>query len=312
MSQERASSDAGAGERTGLFFALGAYGMWGFLPAYYKLTVDVQPDLIVAQRIVWSVILVALFLLVMRRLGEVRDILKTPRLAGLLCLSSIFIAANWLIFIWAINAGRVLDVSLGYFINPLVSILVGLVILREQLTRLQTVAVGLASVGVAIQAVLAGGLPWVSLGLAFSFAAYGYVRKVVPVRATPGLLVETLILLPLAAGYLLLNVSLGKDVFFLDTPVVTMALIGSGFVTAVPLILFSAGARRLPMVLIGILQYIAPSIHFIMAVFVWGEPLNTLTLTTFVVIWCALAVFSFDSLTRWRRGRRLMPSQSSG
>ena len=303
MSQEsKASGDAGD-VKTGLLFALGAYGLWGFLPAYYKLTDTVAADLVVAHRIVWSVVLVGLFLLAMRRFGEVIEILKAPRMVGLLGISAVLIACNWLVFVWAINLHKVLDVSLGYFINPLVSILVGLVVLRERLTPLQATAVCLAAAGVAIQAVMAGGLPWISLFLAVSFAGYGYLRKVIPVRATPGLFVETLLLLPMALGYLLLNLQWGHDAFMLSQPGVLVALVGTGAVTAVPLVMFSAAARRLPLVLIGLMQYIAPSLHFIMAVFIWGEPLSLTTLLTFVIIWCALAVFSFDSLNRWRQGR---------
>ncbi|WP_417668061.1 EamA family transporter RarD [Roseibium sp.] len=309
MSQEPQSSGGRSDVQNGLLLALGAYGMWGFLPAYYKLTDTVAPDLIVAHRIVWSVVLVGLFLVVTRRFAEVTEIVRKPRIVGFLTLSAGLIAANWLVFIWAVNQQKVLDVSLGYFINPLVSILVGLVVLREKLTRLQGVAVGLAAFGVAIQAWLAGGLPWVSLFLAFSFAGYGYIRKITPVRATPGLFVETLLLLPLSAGYLLLTLSWGVDAFLRDDPVVFAALVGTGVVTAVPLVMFSAAARRLPLVLIGLMQYLAPSLHFIMAVFVWGEALNSATLLTFGIIWCALAVFSFDSLTRWQRGRKVVPAK---
>ncbi|MBS8259107.1 EamA family transporter RarD [Roseibium polysiphoniae] len=289
--------------KVGLAYAFGAYGLWGFLPAYYKLTDTVSADFIVAHRIVWAVLLVGLFLVIMRRFDEVLEIWRTPKLVGLLSISATLVSLNWLVFVWAIGQEKVLDISLGYFINPLVSILLGLVVLREKLTRLQGVAVGLATLAVATKAVLAGGLPWVSLFLAFSFAGYGYLRKIIPVRATPGLFIETSLLSPIALGYLLLNLSWGADAFVLEKPWVLVALIGSGAVTAVPLVMFSAGARRLPLVLVGLLQYIAPSLHFIMAVFVWGEPLDQTTLMTFVIIWVALAVFSFDSLRRWNRER---------
>ncbi|MEJ8476064.1 EamA family transporter RarD [Roseibium algae] len=289
--------------KTGLLFALGAYGLWGFMPAYYKLTDTVAPDLVVSHRIVWSVLLVGLFLLVMRRFGEVIEILRQPKLVGFLGMSASLIALNWLVFVWAIGQGHVLDVSLGYFINPLVSILVGLVVFREKLSPLQWAAIGLAFAGVVLQAVLAGGLPWVSLFLAFSFAGYGYMRKVIPVRATPGLFIETVLLFPVALGYLFLGLHWGTDAFVLKQPLVLAALIGTGAVTAVPLIMFSASARRLPMVLIGIMQYIAPSLHFIMAVFIWNEPLKPTTLMTFVIIWIALAIFSFDSWRRWKSAR---------
>lgn len=290
--------------RTGLFFALGAYGLWGILPGYFKLVDTVAPEIVVAQRIVWSVLFVGLFLMLMRRTREIGEIAREPRLVGFLCVSAGLIAVNWLVFVWAVEHEKVLDVSLGYFINPLVSILVGLVVLREKLSPMQGVAVGLAAVGVALQAVLLGGLPWVSLLLAFTFAGYGYVRKITPVRATPGLWMETVLLLPLAGGYLLLQGLSGVDVLRLGTPTVFAALAGLGIVTALPLIMFSAAARRLPMVLIGLMQYIAPSLHFVAAVFIWHEPLRPATLATFGFIWLALAVFSFDSWRRWKANSR--------
>lgn len=289
--------------RTGLLLALAAYGQWGFLPAYYKLTDSVPADLIVAHRIVWAAVFVGGFLVLRRRMDEVLDIFRQPRLVGLLCLSAALVAGNWLIFVWAIGQERVLEISLGYFINPLVSILIGLVVLRERLRGLQTVAVLLAAFAVVLQAVLAGGLPWISLGLAVSFAAYGYVRKITPVAATPGMFVETVLLSPIAAGYLALNLAWGVDAFVSKEPWVLLALVGTGIITALPLICFSAAARRLPLVLIGLMQYIAPSIHFLMAIYVWGEPLDQAKLLTFAIIWTALAIFSFDALRTWRKSR---------
>lgn len=289
--------------RTGFICALSAYLMWGVLPAFFKLFEGVRADFVVAHRIVWSVIFVTLFLVIFRRFGEVTEILRQPRLVRNLCISTVLIVANWLVFVWAVEQKMVLDVSLGYFINPLVSVALALVVLRERLSRLQGIAVALATGGVLMQALLVGGLPWVSLFLAATFAGYGYVRKITPVRATPGLLIETLLLLPFVLGYLALNWSWGADIMPTGNPVVVTALISSGALTAVPLILFSAGARRLPLVMIGLLQYIAPSMHFLQAVFVWGEPLHMGTLTTFAIIWVALAIFSYDSIARWHRQR---------
>ncbi|TWI89679.1 chloramphenicol-sensitive protein RarD [Roseibium hamelinense] len=294
--------------RTGLLLALAAYGMWGFLPAYYKLTDTMAADLVVAHRIVWSVLFVGLFLLIKSRVHEITEILRQPRMVAQLGVSACLIGVNWLVFVWAIENARVLEVSLGYFVNPLVSILVGLVVLREQLRPLQWLAVSMAAFAVALQAVWAGGLPWVSLFLAFSFAGYAFVRKVTPVRATPGLFVEASLLLPLAFGYLTLSLAWGKNALALDDPALLLALMGTGVVTAFPLICFSAAARRLPMVMIGLMQYLAPSLHFIMAVFIWGEPLKPATLGTFMIIWGALVVFSFDS---WRRYKAHTAAQAA-
>ncbi|GAB4526200.1 MAG: EamA family transporter RarD [Roseibium sp.] len=307
MSQTEPHSQAHADFRQGVMLGLAAYGMWGFFPAYYKLTDTVASDLVVAHRILWSVLFVGLFLYLRGRWAEVREVFREPRVMMGLTASASLIAVNWLVFVWAITNHQVLDVSLGYFINPLVSILVGLVVLHEKLSRGQAGAVTLAALAVVLQAVLAGGLPWVSLVLAFTFAGYGYVRKVTPVKATPGLFVETLLLFPLAFGYVLLCLARGQDALVLGDLPVLAALAGTGIVTALPLICFSAAARRLPLFMLGLMQYIAPSLHFLMAVYVWGEPLDTVKLMTFGIIWAALAVFTLDSWRRYRRRIQAMP-----
>lgn len=301
MSQSSGPTEADDEFRRGILFGLAAYGMWGFFPAYYKLTDTVPADLVVAHRIVWSVLFVGSFLYLRGRWAEVRAIFADPALLKKLAISAALISVNWLVFVWAIANEQVLDVSLGYFINPLVSILVGLIVLREKMSKGQYLAVGIAGFAVVLQAVLAGGLPWVSLCLAFSFAGYGYVRKVTPVKATPGMFVETVLLLPLAAGYLLLSLSWGVDALVLDDLPVLAALAGTGIVTALPLICFSSAARRLPLFMLGLMQYIAPSIHFLMAIYVWGEPLDQAKLAGFAMIWLALLVFTADS---WRNARK--------
>jgi chloramphenicol-sensitive protein RarD len=307
MSQSEPQAQAHADFRQGVMLGLAAYGMWGFFPAYYKLTDTVASDLVVAHRILWSVLFVGLFLYLRGRWAEVREVFGQRKVLLGLTASASLIAVNWLVFVWAIANQQVLDVSLGYFINPLVSILVGLVVLHEKLSRGQAGAVALAALAVVLQAVLAGGLPWVSLVLAFTFAGYGYVRKVTPVKATPGLFVETLLLFPLALGYVLLCLARGEDALVLNDLPVLAALAGTGIVTALPLICFSAAARRLPLFMLGLMQYIAPSLHFLMAVYVWGEPLDPVKLMTFGIIWAALAVFTFDSWRRYRRRIQAMP-----
>lgn len=303
MSQPVSEAEAQAEFRQGLLFGLSAYVMWGFFPAYYKLTDSVPADIVVAHRIVWSILFVGLFLYLRGRWQEVREALGQPAILVRLMASATFIGVNWLVFVWAIEQERVLDVSLGYFINPLVSILVGLVVLHERLSMGQGFAVAIAALAVLIQAILAGGVPWVSLILAFSFAGYGYVRKVTPVKATPGMFVETLLLFPLAAAYLLYSLGTGADALVLGDIPVLIALIGTGIVTALPLTLFSAAARRLPLFMLGLMQYLAPSLHFLMAVYVWNEPLDQTKLLAFAMIWTALAVFTLDSWKRYRRAR---------
>ncbi|WP_298814566.1 EamA family transporter RarD [uncultured Roseibium sp.] len=301
MSQTVSDAEAHAEFRRGLMFGFAAYGMWGFFPAYYKLTDTVPADIVVSHRILWSVLFVGLYLYLRGRWPEVREVFRQPNVLKGLCASASFIAVNWLVFVWAIANEQVLDVSLGYFINPLVSIVVGLVVLHERLSIGQGIAVGIAALAVLMQAVLAGGLPWVSLVLAFSFAGYGYVRKVTPVKATPGMFVETLLLMPLASLYVLLSLSWGEDALVLNDLPVLAALAGTGIVTALPLIFFSSAARRLPLFMLGLMQYMAPSMHFLMAVYVWGEPLDPTKLMAFALIWVALVVFTFDSWHRYRK-----------
>lgn len=302
MSQTAIDAEANAELRHGILFGLSAYGMWGFLPVYYKLTQSVSPEVVVAHRILWSVLFVGLYLYLRGRWPEVREVFRQPRVLLGLSASAGFIAVNWLVFVWAIGNERVLDISLGYFINPLVSILVGLVVLREKMSKWQGFAVGIATLAVLLQAFLAGGIAWVSLALAFSFAGYGYVRKVTPVKATPGLLVETLLLMPFAAAYVVAGAAYGENTLVFDDLPMLAILAGSGIVTALPLILFSSAARRVPLFMLGLMQYLAPSIHFLLAVFLWGELLDQTKLMGFAMIWGALAIFSYDS---WRRYHRI-------
>ncbi len=286
--------------RLGLTAGLSAYLLWGFLPIYYKLTAGVPAYLVVSHRVVWSVISVGLFLLVVGRMGEVKAIFANRNHLLRLLLSASLISVNWLVFIWAIEVNRVLEVSFGYFINPLVSIVIGMVVLGERLTRVQTLAAGLTAAAIALQGVLLGALPWVSLVLAFSFAVYGYLRKTIPVGATPGLFIETVLISPLAIGLMIYLESKGETVMPIGDPGLFLALIGTGVVTALPLILFATGARRLPLSLMGFLQYIAPSIHLILAVAVWGEALSPVKLISFVMIWASLLIVSVDTFRKRR------------
>ncbi|MXN67093.1 EamA family transporter RarD [Stappia sp. GBMRC 2046] len=286
--------------RLGMMAGLSAYLLWGFLPIYYTLTDEVSALIVVAYRVIWSVGFVALYLALVGRMGEVRAILGDRKLLSRLFVSACVISLNWLTFIWAIDVGRVLEVSFGYFINPLVSIVIGMVLLGERLNRTQAVAVCLTVVAIGIQAVSIGALPWVSLVLAFTFATYGYLRKTIPVGATPGLLTEALVVSPFFLALLLYLGGSGENVLPLEAPGLMAALIGTGAVTALPLILFATGARRLPLSVMGFMQYVAPSIHFILAISLWNEPLSQAKLASFVMIWISLAIFSVDML---RRGR---------
>ena len=284
--------------RAGLLLGLGAYLMWGFLPLYFKLLAAVSPTEIVAHRICWSLIFLSVLVLLWKRWPAVRAAV-TSRVLATLTLTAALIGANWLIWIWAVVNGHVLEGSLGYYLNPLVNVLLGVLLLGERLTRARTFAVLLAAAGVAVLALGAGDGLWISLSLAASFALYGYFRKVAPVDALEGLTVETAILTPIALGWILwLNRSggggLGADGFTI------FLLVLAGAVTAVPLLLFTAAAKRLPYSTLGFLQYIAPSIQFLLAVLVFGEHLSTAHILCFGAIWTALVIFAAEG---WRLGR---------
>lgn len=289
--------------RIGLAAALGAYGFWGLAPLFFKLLADVRADEIIAHRVVWSVIFLFAVLLLRRgrRLWEHMRI--SPKVFGALAVSGSLVAVNWLIFVFAVNSDRVLSTSLGYFINPLVSVLLGTLVLRERLGRTQTMAVLLAAAGTVYLAVMSGSLPWLSLGLAFSFALYGLVRKITDVGPMVGLFWETLLMAPLAMAWLYHLELEGEMVFRTGSSGRDILLAATGLVTVIPLLLFANAARRLPLTTLGVMQYLAPSITFCMAVFGFNEPFTVNHGIAFGCIWAGLAVFTLGGWQRTRRAR---------
>jgi len=274
--------------RTGLIAGLAAYCLWGLLPLYLKLLTGIPAPDVLANRILWSLLLIAGIMAATGGGARLRAVVVQPRLMLLLVTSAVLIALNWLIYTWAVLNGHVLDTSLGYFINPLISIVFGVVLLGERLARLQWVAVGLAAAGVAVIAIANGALPLVSLGVALSFALYGLVRKFAAVDAVTGLLVETIILTPVALGWLLTR---PEGLF--GRPLATEALlIAGGALTAVPLLLFGIATRWLKLSTIGLMQYIAPTMVFLLAVFLFGEALTPSRLIAFGCIWAGLALYT--------------------
>lgn len=284
--------------RRGIALGLSAYLCWGFLPIYFKLLGGVLPTEVVAQRVIWSVLLLGVLIAAWRRGPKLLAALRNRRALLILSASALMIGGNWLLYIWAIGARHVLETSLGYFLNPLVNVLMGVLLLKEKLTRAQAIAVGLAAVGVAVLAVGADGL-WISLGLALSFATYGLLRKIAPVESLEGLAIETILLLPFAALYIAWLASHGALAFG-TTPGLSVLLALGGVITAVPLLLFAAAARLLPYSTLGLLQYLAPTIQFLLAVLAFGEPLTTAHLVCFAFIWAGLAVYAADGLRRAR------------
>jgi chloramphenicol-sensitive protein RarD len=283
-----------ANPRRGYVLGLIAYGIWGLFPIYFKTLQSVPAMEIIVQRVLWSAAFAVATILVWKHPGWWRALVDNPKRFLILMCSGSLIAGNWLVYVWAVNNGRMLEASLGYYINPLVNVLLGMLLLGERLRRFQWIAVGLAVIGVAQQLWLVGSLPWVSLALALSFASYGIIRKQAPVAALPGLLVETWLLLPLALGWLAFHTdAMTAQPAFWTTPVGLM-LVAAGPVTLVPLLCFTAAARNLPYATLGFLQYVAPTLVLILAVTLYGEQLSPANLTAFGFIWAALAVYSLD------------------
>lgn len=301
MDEERAST------RTGLAQGVAAYLIWGFLPLYFKLLRDVPPAQVLAHRILWSLLLLVVAVVALRRARAIRAAVK-GRVLPLLCLSAALISVNWLVYIWAVANAHVLEASLGYFINPLVNVALGMAVLGERVSRVQAAAVALAATGVLALAV-GGGALWISLTLALSFGVYGLVRKVVAIDALGGLLIETLILAPFAVGVLIWAWSDGSAAWGLS-PRLDVLLAVTGVLTAAPLLLFASAARRLRYATMGLLQYLAPSLVFLQAVFVFGEPLRPVHLVTFGLIWAGCALYAWSG---WRDSRsRAVVQRSSG
>jgi chloramphenicol-sensitive protein RarD len=280
----------------GVLCGVSAYLIWGLSPVYWKLLHTVPAFEIINHRIIWSFLFLVPLLVIKRSWKEVKAALVNPRTFSLLVLSSLLVAFNWLLYIWAINHDRVLQASLGYYINPLVNVLLGMLFLKERMRRAQLVAFVLATAGVCYLTFYYGGFPWISLTLAFSFGFYGLIRKIIPVGSLAGLSIETLLLSVPATIWLFYLDRSGAGTFLHSGGILDVILMGSALVTAVPLLLFTQGARRLNLSTVGFLQYIAPTCMFLLGVFVFKEPFAKEQVVSFILIWTALAVYSLDSV----------------
>lgn len=289
--------------RQGVLLALAAYFIWGIAPAYFKVIWFVPADEILTHRIIWSFFFMIALISVSRQWRQVKLLLKTPKKIFLLALSATLVGGNWLLFIWSVNNHHLLEASLGYFINPLVNILLGMIFLGERFRRMQWVAVVLAATGVLVQLWAFGSLPVISLGLAFSFAFYGLIRKKIAVDAQTGMLVETLWLLPVAAIWLFGIANSETSHMMQNTWSLNMLLMAAGVVTTVPLLCFTGAATRLRLSTLGFFQYIGPTLMFLLAVGFYDEHPGADKMVTFAFIWVALAVFVVDALYTQRRGR---------
>ncbi|MGP2416507.1 EamA family transporter RarD [Pantoea ananatis] len=289
--------------RQGIGFALGAYFIWGIAPAYFKLVKAVPATEIMTHRVIWSALFMLLLITLSRSWGQVRSVLGQPKKVLLLALTAVTVGGNWLLFIWAVNNQHMLEASLGYFINPLINVVFGMIFLRERFRRLQWLAVALAAGGVLLQLWKFGSVPVIALGLAFSFAFYGLMRKKIQVDAQSGMLIETLWLFPLAALYLFGFADSRTSHLSANPMSLNLLLIAAGIVTTIPLMFFAAACTRLRLSTVGFFQYLGPTLMFLLAVLFYGETVTPDKMVTFGFIWLALLVFILDAVTFSARSR---------
>lgn len=290
----------------GIVYATLAFVAWGLFPLYLRQVASVHPVEVVLHRSAWSLLFVLCVLAALRRMGSLRPLLAEPRRLGPLALSALLLSCNWLVYVFAVQSGHVVEASLGYFINPIVSVLLGVLVLHERLNRVQWAAVALAAAGVLWLTWLNGRLPWIALALAISFGLYGLMRKTSPIGALEGLALETLLLAPLVLPLLAWWTFSGHGAMARGDMALNGWLLLGGPLTAIALVWFAAGARRLPLATVGLLQYLSPTIQLALGVWVFHEPFDQARLVGFALIWAALAIYSLDG---WRRSRvALMPA----
>jgi chloramphenicol-sensitive protein RarD len=289
----------------GIWYAIGAYIMWGLFPIYWKWLHEVPALQVIGHRIGWSFIVLTVVMLVTRQWTKFRSTL-TPRVLGIYFLAGLLLSVNWLIYVWGVNSGHIVETSLGYFINPLFSVLLGMIFLGERLRPAQWFPLGLATSGVIYLTLTYGSLPWIALSLAFTFGFYGLVKKMAPLGSLYGLTLETgLVFLP-ALGYLLFAESAGQGALGHANLLTVLLLVGAGVVTTVPLLMFASAARRIPLTMIGVMQYIAPTLQFLLGVLVYKEPFTTSKLIGFSMVWMALIVFWMEGLLAHRAQKAIV------
>ncbi len=289
----------------GMLYAASAYALWGLFPVYFKALQTIAPAEILLHRMLWSLLFVVVLLAWRKQWAWLGEVLRKPKVLAGFAASALLLSSNWFIYIWAVNNDRVVDSSLGYFINPLFNVLLGYLILRERLRPVQWAAVALAACGVLWLTWHGGQLPWVALSLAATFGLYGLLRKTASLGALEGLALETLLLFPLALGSLIV-LTLQQQNSFVGAPAsVQLLLAAAGPITAIPLLLFASGARRIPLSLLGLLQYIGPTLQLLLGVWLYHEPFGGMRLVGFVLIWSALAVYSLEGL--WRNWQAKQP-----
>jgi chloramphenicol-sensitive protein RarD len=295
----------------GILYGIGAYALWGFFPIYWKLLHNVPAPQLLGHRIGWSFLLLFGVILFTRQWTDFRANLSR-RTFVIYSVAALLIGVNWLIYVWAVNEGFIVETSLGYFINPLLSVLMGVVILRERLRPIQWIPIGLAAAGVIYLTVVYGQLPWIALTLAFSFGFYGLVKKVAPLSSLYGLTLETGMLFLPALAYLVVSEANGTGAFLRQGWTTDLLLFGAGAVTTVPLLMFASSARQIPLTVVGVLQYIAPTLQFLIGVFVYREPFDNVRLVGFGIVWVALIIFWFENFLAHRYSVTPIPEMGEG
>ena len=296
----------------GVWNGLAAYAMWGFFPIYWKLLHEVPALQVIGHRIGWSFLLLIGVILLTRQWTEFRSAALVPKVIGIYAVAGVLLSINWLVYVWGVNSGFIVETSLGYFINPLISVLLGVLFLRERLRTMQWVAVGLAAAGVLYLTLTYGRPPWIALSLAFSFGIYGLVKKLAPLGSLYGLTLETALVFPIAVIYLLFVQSTGTGAFRHQGPLTDMLLIGTGMVTSIPLLMFASAARQIPLTMIGILQYIAPTLQFLIGVFLYHELFDQSHLIGFSLVWLALIIFWVENYLVHRVPVQPIPEMGEG
>ena len=297
------STDQRSGYNSGLIAGVGAYVMWGLVPLYWPLLKPASAMEILSHRVVWSLVFLVIIVYFKKLFSDIKVALFDKRKMILLFFASIFITINWGVFIWAVNNGHVIETSLGYFINPLVSVALGVIVLKEKLRNLQKVAVGLTFVAVTFLTLTLGHPPYIALSLAFSFGFYGLVKKMANVKAIPSLTLESLMITPFFAVFLYYLSSQNELTFVELGPIHSLWLVTAGIVSVIPLMLFSTAVLRIPLVVLGLLQALGPIIQFLLGYFVFDEPMITARWVGFLIVWLAVSVFSYDAVRTYRSNK---------
>ena len=299
--------------KRGILYGIGAYALWGFFPIYWKVLHPVSALQVIGHRISWSFILLVAFIVITKQWQDFRSVaLTSAKTIGIYAIAGVLLTINWLVYVWGVNQGFIVETSLGYFINPLLSVLLGVIFLRERLRLAQWIPVIIAAAGVIYLTFVYGRLPWIALSLAFSFGFYGLVKKLAPLGSLYGLTLETGIVFPAAVIYLIVMQINGAGAFLHDSALIDLFLVGAGVVTTIPLLMFASAAKQIPLTVVGLLQYIAPTLQFLIGIFIYKEPFDQSHLIGFAVVWVALIIFWVENYLAHRTPVEPVPEMGEG